>query len=152
LAPLRRFACQFEAAHWVPTRLRDALAAACRAGTPVYTVAQFAALSGRDRRTLWRLWQSSFGPVPPLRLQDFVQWLLLIRAASLRSTGQRWGSVAADLGVNQHTIARLARKLAGMNLRELAAAGPAEITRRFEEHVVTPLLHHRGPTGDRSDA
>lgn len=140
---LRRFAGEFEAADWIPARLRDALAAACRSATPVFSVAQLAARVCRDRRTLWRLWQSAFGPEPPLRLQDFVHWILLIRAASLRSTGLRWGAVASDLGVHEHTIARLARGLAGLNLRDVAAGGPAEVTRRFEQRVVTPLLRRR---------
>jgi DNA-binding NarL/FixJ family response regulator len=137
---LRRFARRFEGAEWIPARLRQALAAACRSSTPVYTVPQLAALVGRDRRTLWRLWQTTFGPRPPLRLQDFVDWLLLVRAAVLRATGLRWAAVADDLGVHEHTIARTARRLAGRNLRELAAGGPTEVTRRFEARVLTALL------------
>jgi hypothetical protein len=144
---LRRFAREFEAADWIPDLLRHALAAACRSPAPTYTVPQLAAHVGRDRRTVWRLWQRTFGPVPPLRLQDFVHWLLLIRAASLRSTGHRWTGVAADLGVHEHTIARLARGLAGMSLREVAAGGPAELTRRFEKRVVAPLLGRAGEEG-----
>jgi hypothetical protein len=85
-------------------------------------------------------WQSAFGPTPPLRLQDFVHWILLIRATALRSTGRRWTAVADDLGVHEHTIARVAKGLAGMNLRQLAAGGPAEVTRRFERRAVAPLL------------
>jgi len=140
---LGRIAAELEAADWIPARLRQALAAACRATSPVHTVPQLAALAGRDRRTLWRLWQSAFGPTPPLRLQDFVHWLLLIRAAALRSTGRRWAAVADDLGVHEHTIARLAKSLAGMNLRELAVGGPAEVTRRFDRRAVAPLLRRR---------
>jgi hypothetical protein len=46
--------------------------------------------------------------------------------------------VADDLGVHEHTIARVAKGLAGMNLRQLAAGGPAEVTRRFEVVGVVP--------------
>jgi hypothetical protein len=140
---LARVAAELEAADWIPDRLRQALAAACRTTTPVHTVPQLAALAGRDRRTLWRLWQSAFGPTPPLRLQDFVHWILLIRATALRSTGRRWAAVADDMGIHEHTIARVAKGLAGMNLRELAAGGPAEVTRRFERRAVAPLLRRR---------
>jgi hypothetical protein len=140
---LRRFAAEFEAADRIPARLRAALAAACRSDAVVYTAPQLAALVGRDRRTLWRLWRTAFGPAPPLRLQDFLHWMLLVRAATLRSTGRRWIAVADDLGVHEHTIARVARRLAGLNLRELAAGGPAEVTRRFEQRAVEPLLRGR---------
>jgi hypothetical protein len=34
----------------------------------------------------------------------------------------------------------VAKGLAGMNLRQLAAGGPAEVTRRFERRAVAPLL------------
>lgn len=149
---LRRFASEFEAADWIPTRLRKALAHACASATPVYSVAQLASRAGRDRRTLWRLWQSAFGPTPPLRLQDFVHWILLIRAAAVRSTGRRWSAVAHDLGVHEHTIARLARSLADMNLRELEAGGPAEVTQRFERRVVATLLRKGNGHRDRSFA
>jgi AraC-like DNA-binding protein len=147
---LRRFAREFDEADWLPARLRQALAEACRSPTPIYTISQLAARVGRDRRTLWRLWQSTFGPAPPLRLQDFVHWILLIRAAALRSTGLRWTAVANDLGIHEHTIARVAKKLAGMNLREVEAGGPAEVTRRFEQRAVATLL--RKGNGHRSRA
>jgi hypothetical protein len=137
---LHRLACQFDDADWIPARVRQALAAGCRSVPPPCNVAALAALVGCDRRTLWRIWQDTFGPTPPLRLHDFVHWLLLIRAAGLRSTGLRWIAVANDMSIHHDTIARMAKRLAGMDLREVAADGPTEVTRRFEQQVVTTLL------------
>jgi hypothetical protein len=137
---LHRFARRFEEADWITARLRKALAAGCRSVPPPCNVAQLAALVRRDRRTLWRIWQDTFGPTPPLRLQNFVQWLLLIRAATLRSTGLRWTVVAHDMSIHEDTIARMAKKLAGMDLRQVAAGGPVEVTRHFEQKVVARLL------------
>jgi hypothetical protein len=139
-AALRRLARDFDDADWIPARLRQALAAACRATSPVRTIPELAGLVGRDRRTIWRLWQSAFGPEPPLRLQDFLDWLLLIRASALRSSGQRWTAVAQELAVHEHTIARIARRLAGLNLRQVGDAGAGEVTRRFDRRAVRPLL------------
>jgi hypothetical protein len=139
-AALRRLARDFDNADWIPARLRQALAAACRATSPVRTIPELAALVGRDRRTIWRLWQSTFGPEPPLRLQDFLDWLLLVHAAALRSSGQRWTAVAQELAVHEHTIARIARRLAGLNLRQVGDAGASEVTRRFDRRAVRPLL------------
>jgi hypothetical protein len=143
-AALRRLARDLDHADWIPARLRQAMAAACRATSPVTSVPALADLAGRDRRTLWRLWQSAFGPEPPLRVQDFVHWILLIHAVALRSTGLRWSGVAAELKVHEHTIARVAHRLAGMNLRQVADAGPGEVTRRFARRAVEPLLSRGG--------
>lgn len=137
---LRRLARDLDDADWIPARLRVALTAACRASSPVRTIPELAALAGRDRRTIWRLWQSTFGPEPPLRLQDFLDWLLLIHAAARRSTGVRWIVVAQELNVHEHTIARIARRLAGLNLRQVGDGGPGDVTRRFDHLAVRPLL------------
>lgn len=139
-AELGRLARRFEDADWIHARLRQALAAACRATSPVRTIPVLAALVGRDRRTIWRLWQSTFGPKPPLRLQDFLDWILLIHAAGLRSSGKRWSVVAKELAVHEHTIARIARRLADLNLRQIGDAGVGEVIRRFDRHAVRPLL------------
>jgi AraC-like DNA-binding protein len=150
-AALRRLARQLEDADWIPARLRQALAAACRATSPVRTMPELAALVGRDRRTIWRLWQSTFGPESPLRLQDFLDWILLVHAAAHRSTGLRWSTVAQELRVHEHTIARIARRLAGINLRQVGDGGPGEVIRRFELRAVRPLLD-RGADRARSAA
>lgn len=137
---LRQMASSFEEAKRLPPKLRAALVHAFRSDEPISSVSGLAALVGCDRRTLWRYWRKGFGNPPPLQPTDFVDWLLLLRAAGLKVPGRKWAAVAAELGIHEHTIARVARRLAGMTLRDLAGGGMPFIARLFAHNVLRPLL------------
>jgi hypothetical protein len=124
----------------LPPRLREALALACDERRFIRTVEKLAAAAGCDRRTLWTHWKASVGADADLRLQDFLHWLLLLRAAHRKSPALAWADVADEIGIHAHTLSRLARQLTGLSLRELAAAGHAALARRFEDEVVSVVL------------
>jgi hypothetical protein len=131
------------AAH-VPGRLREALATASNGGAPVRTVEKLALLAGCDRRTLWNQWKHAFADDDSLRLQDFLHWVLLLRATSRKTPDRSWGDVADEIGVHPHTLGRLSRQLAGLSLRDLAGGGQRDLFHRFEESVLRLL----SPNGD----
>jgi hypothetical protein len=78
-----------------------------------------------------------------MRLQDFLHWLLLLRAAGAKTPDRSWAEVAEDLGVHPQTLSRLSRHLAGAPLSEVAAGGQAAIAERFKATVLDPLLAER---------
>jgi hypothetical protein len=141
---LHRLANAFERSRLLPPVLRLALAHGCRSERPVRSVAELARGAGRDRRTLWRAWQDAARDhartAPPLRLHDVVHWLLILRAASRKTSRESWSSVARGLGVHEHTLARAAAALVGTSLRQLSVDGEPVVARGFERQVVVPLL------------
>ena len=126
------------AAEHLPPRLREALARASNGGPPVRTVEKLAVLAGCDRRTLWNQWRHAFTD-GELRLEDYLHWLLLLRATARKTPDRSWGDVAEEVGVHPHTLGRLARQLAGRSLRDLAAGGQAAVVERFDEAVLRHL-------------
>ena len=137
---LRQMASAVEKAEHLPPRLRRALSHAFRSERPVRSVIELAAAIGCDRRTLWRYWREAMGAEHPLLPGHFLDWLLLLRASGLKAPGQRWTAVAHQLGVHEHTVARLAKRLAGLSLRDVAAGGQPLIARLFATRVLRPLL------------
>lgn len=137
---LRCLAMPIEEAEHLPATLRRALAYACRNERPVCSVKQLAAAAGCDRRTLWHQWNRTFGAGSPLRLQDFLHWVLLLRAVGRKTPGESWADVAESVGVHAHTLWRFSKQLAGCTLPELAAGGHPVIVERFRDRVLDFLL------------
>jgi len=124
----------------LPPRLREALALACDERRAIRTVEKLAAAAGCDRRTLWTHWKTAVGPNADLRLQDFLHWLLLLRAAHRKTPRLAWAEVADEIGIHPHTLSRLARQLTGWSLREMAEGGHPALARRFDAEVLSVVL------------
>ncbi|HEX6938825.1 MAG TPA: hypothetical protein VF158_05395 [Longimicrobiales bacterium] len=122
----------------MPPELRAALVHVCRNPQPVRTIARLAMLVGCHRSTLWHQWRRAVGSNCPVRLEDCLDWALLFHAVRRKTRGSRWIHVAAELRISEKTLARLARRLAGLSLRELGAAGFHAIVERFRERVLVP--------------
>lgn len=122
----------------LPARLREALALACEEGRNIRTVEKLAAAAGCDRRTLWTHWKHTVSG--GLRLQDFLHWLLLLRATQRKTAARAWADVADEIGIHPHTLGRLARQLTGSSLRDLAVRGHAALEQRFQADVVALVL------------
>ncbi len=137
---VRCLAVPFREAEHLPFALRTALARACKDERPVCSVEALAQLTGCDRRTLWVQWTQSVGAESPLRLQDFIQWILLMRAVGRKRPDNTWGAVAKDLGVHPHTLGRYAKQLAGRTLPELDNFGHTELALLFRAAVLSFLL------------
>lgn len=138
---MRRVASALERADRIAPRLRTALVFACRSDTPIRTEAALATAAGCHRRTLWYHWQRAMaGASTSPRLEDFLDWLLVLRAAGRKTADRGWRHVAESLGVHEHTIARLARHLAGVSLSELEFVDRQVLAERFIESMLRPLL------------
>ncbi|HJU90369.1 MAG TPA: hypothetical protein VJ672_13320 [Gemmatimonadaceae bacterium] len=109
--------------------LRRALVFTCRTQWPVCSISELASLLNRNRRTLWRHWHQTNGTA--LRLEDFIDWVLLLHAAHEKSPSRSWADVAHSLGTHEHTLARLVRRLANGTLGALDERARADLERRF---------------------
>lgn len=141
-------AAEIRRSEHLPARLRQALALACDSERPICTVGKLATMAGCDRRTLWNQWRNTVGREAPVRLEDFLHWQLLLRAMTIKEPAMAWADVADRLGVHPHTVARLARQLAGRTLRELSACSASTVGAEFE----TGFLPHLFPNGREGDA
>jgi hypothetical protein len=56
------------------------------------------------------------------RLEDLLDWILLVEAVALRPDMQSWAAVAHSLGVHERSLARSARRFLNSGLRNVAAA------------------------------
>lgn len=126
------------AAH-LPQRLRTALVHACRSGEPVQSVGDLASQVKCDRSTLCRQWRSGRGPGSELRLEDFLDWLTMLRAVGRRPAGRKWSAVAEELSMQERTLGRMSRRLLGSGLRGLDVDGYAGVAARFEESALSRI-------------
>lgn len=140
LSQTRRMAEGLRANRALPAKLREALASACESERPIRTVHKLAAGVGCDRRTLWTQWKQVMKEADSdLRLQDFLHWLVLLRATGRKTASRSWGAVAQDVGVHPDTLGRLAQQLTGCTLRDLCAGGQGAVASRFEKGVLSCL-------------
>ena len=127
-----------EVADALPRRLREALAHLFRSPNVIVTIAALGAAVGCDRRTLWRLWSGSMGS-SELRLQDIIDWNLLLRAIFLRAQASSWVGIAEQLGVHEHTLSRMSKRLTGLDLRGLGTLPPESVLEIFYNRVLTVI-------------
>jgi AcrR family transcriptional regulator len=107
---------------------------------PFRSVSELAEALGCNRRTLWRHWRLAIGAGVILRLEDVLDWILLLHAAGHKSLGRSWSQVASELQVHPHTLARAAARLARRSLRALTAVSQLTLAGEFDAQLVTPLL------------
>lgn len=119
--------------------LQRALGHACRAEPPVRSIGQLAAASGCDRRTLWRHWHDAVAARLPLRLEDVLDWLILLHAVGRKEPSRSWSSVAAELQIHPHTLGRISVRLTARSLRMLAAADQLPLALQFDTQIHTAL-------------
>lgn len=123
------------------SRLRQALRLALTRDPPFQSVAKWAEEGRVRRNTLWRDWRVWRGSA---RLQDVVDAILLTRAVAARAREPDWVGVALHLGVHEHTLARIARRLLARSLPQLheepllIGSGLCEILRVEPARVVWP--------------
>lgn len=129
----------FEQAENLPPVLREAFGHACRSERPIHSVNALAASVNLDRRRLWHQWNRAVETSAGLRLQDFLHWLLLLRALGRKTPERSWASVAEWLELSPQTLGRYARDLTGRTLPDLARSQD-ETVRLFRERVVAFLV------------
>jgi hypothetical protein len=136
-SPLERIRRSVEALERLPPRLKRGLVAALTAARPLLRVEEVAKAAGCDRRTLWReLRQLS----PALRLQDLLDWIVLMRLGMMKVPGRKWSAIAGELGIHEHSIGRMIHRLTGMTQRRFTTSGPAVAVELFEARVLALLI------------
>jgi hypothetical protein len=123
-----------------PRSLRRALAAAIRSAPPPRRVSDLAKLAHCDRTALWRQWRRAVAGRSRVSPTDFIGWVLLIQALGLRHDRDSWADVANELGVHEHTLARLAKRHCGLTLRQCDDFRYDELASRFKREVLYPML------------
>lgn len=99
----------------------------------------------RDRRTLWHHWRNVVDDREELTPKTFLDWVLLLRAATAKADGRSWRDVARELDVHDRTLRRVARRRLDRSLRELTGDPREELFPLFEREMVDPLVE--GGTG-----
>jgi hypothetical protein len=100
----------------LPLLFRRIIIAASSGDSLPRTVATLAASLNRGRSTLWKTWSDVHQPTG-VRLEDLLDWLLLLDAASQKVDRVTWTDVAASLNIHEHTLARIAFRVTGATLR-----------------------------------
>lgn len=139
---LSRAAAILEKSERLNPTLRKALVHACSVERPILSIRELANTCGCDRRTLWRHWQKATDTTRTLRLEDFLDWILILHAGFLRSHNRSWNHVALQLGTHEHTLARISARLTGSTLTTLMAVGHKELERRFFDTALSLLVSH----------
>lgn len=120
--------------------LGRAIAYAWRARPPLRCINQLASALACDRRTLWRHWRVALCGASALRLEDVLDWFLLLHAVGRKLPGRSWAHLAIELQVHPHTLGRIAARLAGRPLRTLTAADQLPLTHRCQAELREALL------------
>lgn len=128
----RRQARRFEGAEHLPSRLQRALVLACRCEQPIRSVGRLAEAVGCDRRTLWRQWRKTTSEG---QLKDLLSWLQLLQAVGQKTRGRSARAAAQSLGLNEKSLAPLAKRLTGQPFAELAANGRESLLERFRNEM-----------------
>jgi hypothetical protein len=134
---LRATAANAERAVQLPPAIRNAIAAACRTRESVPSVAELGVMSGASRKALWRIWRET-APADVTQ-KTFLDWILLLRAASRKAPERTWRSIAEEFEVEEDTLAHVAKRLIGLRLSELSAASINGLRAEFIGAVLRPL-------------
>lgn len=131
-----------EADH-LPETLVDAVVCSLGSRPPLTSVQELAAELERDRRTLWHHWRNAVDQeASDLTLKGFLDWIVLLRAGSMKTASRSWHEVAKELGVHARTLRRVAQRRMGASLRDLSPAAGQEdaFFSAFHEEAIAPLL------------
>ena len=120
--------------------LRDALAVACTRELPFRSLGELASGIARSRGTIWYHWHRAFaGKVESPRAEDMVDWLILVHAVARKTNRRGWPDVACEIHVHEDTLLRIAKRLLGINMRDLAALDERAVMERFATDVLEKI-------------
>lgn len=120
-----------------PIPLRLAVQQAVNTFPRFKSVQEWTSAVGIDRRTLWSYWQQAFGGAPPIKLKEFLWWLLCMEAVSLKRPGRSWRAVARALRVHPDTLGRISQRILNVGLSDLPALGSVELQERLIRCLAT---------------
>ena len=133
-------AAAIDSATGLPWLVRRALCLACSERHSISKVSELAATVGCDSSMLRKQWRKAVSPKADLRLEDFIDWVLLLRAVEIKQPNRSWVDVASELRVHEDTLQRIARRFMESSLRHLAAETTTELLPRFQERFLRSLV------------
>lgn len=137
----------------LPGTLADAVVCSLRSRPPLTSVQELAAELERDRRTLWHHWRNAVDEeASGLTLKGFLDWIVLLRATSMKTASRSWNDVAEELGVHARTLRRVSQRRMDASLRELSSAAGQEeaFFAAFHGEAIEPLLDGSGGAPGRA--
>lgn len=134
-----RLADSVSVADDVPPALRRALKSAVIRRRPIRSVAELASDVQRSPSTLERAWNDRARAQEKMRLKDFLDWLLLLRAAQRKEYEGSWNEAAAAVGIDPRTLSRLSLRLTGRRLNQLDVVGFAWLSARCLDAINSTL-------------
>lgn len=138
--PRYRLADEIERLVHLPTLLRHALVHICRSPAPVRSLTMLTRETGFPKSTLEYQWRVACRKAGcDGRLEDFVDWLLLLRALRAKVPRATWSDVATSFEIHEHTLTRLAHRLMSHSLAEATGITHAKRWEIFRERFVDRL-------------
>ena len=117
----------------IPPSVRGLLASALSTAPPPRTVRHLARLIHADPSTIRRHWRRGVNSRGIQRVKDLLDWLVLLRAVSLKGSGLSWRLVSEGIGAHESTLRRRAERLAGDTLGSLGSLGADRLLECFTE-------------------
>lgn len=140
----QRLADRISSADHVHDVLRGALCRATLYPVPVRTIGELAELADRHAATLSRHWRATVPARGDFRMEDFLAWMILMRAAQRRDLEGSWRLAAAVVKVDVRTLRRNAARLTGMRLSQIGAMGFAGLATQCEADLRRRLMADDG--------
>lgn len=119
----------------IPAPFRDLVACALTAVPPPRTVQHLARLLNSDPSTIRRHWRRGVNSHGIQRVKDLLDWLVLLRAVSVKRPGLSWRFIGRSMGTHERTLRRLAVRLTGDTLGSVGSAGAHRLLERFAESL-----------------
>lgn len=142
---LRGFARRVEAADRMEAGLKELILPSILPAVPYTFVGRLCRDLGISPDTARRRWRAHWSGSPPLRLEDFLAWIALLRAHAAKPPGTSWKRAAGCLGVSRRRLRRWVRRYLGCpDLSAFEELTNAELDAAFERAVCVPLLGEPG--------
>jgi hypothetical protein len=132
--PLRRLAAMVQRAGHVAPDARRLMVAGLCAPTLFSTVAALARVADRQRSSLWKVWQGSQRPIPPVGA--FIDWLHLLAVVAARQAEEPWSMAIERVAARPSPVQRLARSVLGAPLARCEGPLRNDVCRAFLERMV----------------
>jgi hypothetical protein len=142
--PLDPIASLFEASLTLNPELKAAFSAMFRTFPPLRSVKALSNAIECDRRRLASWWRAYVSPRTGLRLKDALGAVLVFHAIRLRRSHENWSVVAAQIGIDPRTLARISSRVFGATLNQLFAEGVYAFERRLVNLFPMPLFEEPG--------
>jgi hypothetical protein len=131
---------KLEQSPFVDKTVAGMLAGPLRSAAPVRSTLAWTRLVGIGHRsTLWRRWNGLPIAKQGVRLQDYLDWLDVVRCALCKACTKSWRASASAFGISPEWLIRSCTRLTGAPPGE---CGPEKIVDCWITRVIRPLLDY----------